>query len=91
MTRIIENLAEISSMYDAVFCDLWGCVHNGLEPFADAVDALRAFKAEGGTVLLLTNAPRPRASVATQLDRIGVPRDCWDVITTSGDSGRTVS
>lgn len=88
MTRIIENLAEISGMYDAVFCDLWGCVHNGVEPFADAIEALRAFKAQGGTVLLLTNAPRPRASVATQLDRIGVARDCWDVIATSGDSAR---
>ncbi|MEX3014399.1 TIGR01459 family HAD-type hydrolase [Gymnodinialimonas hymeniacidonis] len=88
MTRIIENLAEISGMYDAVFCDLWGCVHNGVEPFAEAVEALRAFKTQGGTVLLLTNAPRPRASVATQLDRIGVPRDCWDVIATSGDSAR---
>jgi HAD superfamily hydrolase (TIGR01459 family) len=88
MTRIIENLAEISGMYDAVFCDLWGCVHNGVDPFAEAIEALRAFKAGGGTVLLLTNAPRPRASVATQLDRIGVPRDCWDVIATSGDSAR---
>lgn len=88
MTRIVETLAEISDLYDAVFCDLWGCVHNGIDAFDEAVDALRAFKAQGGTVLLLTNAPRPRASVATQLDRIGVPRDCWDVIATSGDSAR---
>lgn len=88
MTRIIDSLADISNMYDAVFCDLWGCVHDGIDAFSEAVEALRAFKAQGGTVLLLTNAPRPRASVATQLDRIGVPRDCWDVIATSGDSAR---
>ncbi|MEJ6394049.1 TIGR01459 family HAD-type hydrolase [Gymnodinialimonas sp. 2305UL16-5] len=88
MTRIIDTLADVSDQYDAVFCDLWGCVHNGLEPFADAIEALRAFKAKGGAVLLLTNAPRPRVPVAEQLDRIGVPRDCWDVIATSGDSAR---
>ncbi|MBF9043945.1 TIGR01459 family HAD-type hydrolase [Rhodobacterales bacterium HKCCE4037] len=88
MSRIIESLSEISGQYDALFCDLWGCVHNGVEPFAEAVEALRAFKAQGGTVLLLTNAPRPRASVAKQLGRIGVPEDCWDVIATSGDSAR---
>ncbi len=88
MTRIIENMSEISDVYDAVFCDLWGCVHNGVDAFDEAVDALRNFKAQGGTVLLLTNAPRPRASVAAQLDQIGVPRDCWDVIATSGDSAR---
>ncbi|MCT4684815.1 MAG: TIGR01459 family HAD-type hydrolase, partial [Roseicyclus sp.] len=88
MTRIIDNLAEISGHYDAVFCDLWGCVHDGLRPFPAAVEALRAFKAQGGTVVLVTNAPRPRASVARQLDRMGVPTDCWDVIATSGDSAR---
>lgn len=88
MTRIIDSLADISDQYDAVFCDLWGCVHDGIHAFNEAVEALRAFKAGGGTVLLLTNAPRPRVSVATQLDRIGVPRDCWDVIATSGDSAR---
>ena len=60
MTQIIETLSEISDRYDAVFCDLWGCVHNGMEAFDEAVAALRAFKAQGGTVLLLTNAPRPR-------------------------------
>ena len=88
MTQIINSLAEISERYDALFCDLWGCVHDGLRAFPAAVEALRAFKAQGGTVVLVTNAPRPRASVAKQLDRLGVPADCWDVIATSGDSAR---
>jgi len=88
MTRIIPSLAEISGQYDAVFCDLWGCVHDGIRAFPAALEALRAFKAQGGTVVMLTNAPRPRASVATQLERLGVPEDCWDVIATSGDSAR---
>jgi HAD superfamily hydrolase (TIGR01459 family) len=88
MTRILESLAEISAQYDALFCDLWGCVHDGLRAFPEAVAALQAYKAQGGTVVLVTNSPRPRASVERQLDRIGVPRDCWDVIATSGDSAR---
>ncbi|MGY9053287.1 MAG: TIGR01459 family HAD-type hydrolase, partial [Rhodobacterales bacterium] len=36
MTNIIENLSEISTNYDAVFCDLWGCLHNGVEPYKEA-------------------------------------------------------
>ena len=88
MTRIIDTLADVSDQYDALFCDLWGCVHDGLRAFPAAVEALRGFKAKGGTVVMLTNAPRPRASVARQLDRLGVPEDCWDVIATSGDSAR---
>ncbi|PWK59506.1 TIGR01459 family HAD-type hydrolase [Roseicyclus mahoneyensis] len=88
MTRIIDNLAEIAEHYDALFCDLWGCVHDGIRAFPAAVEALRAFKAQGGTVVLVTNSPRPRASVEAQITRMGVPRDSWDVIATSGDSAR---
>ena len=88
MTQIIRSLAEISDRYDVLYCDLWGCLHNGYVPFPDAVEALRAFKAKGGYVLLLTNSPRPRASVEKQLEKIGVPRDCWDSIASSGDSAR---
>lgn len=88
MTTIIRSLSEISDRYDVLYCDLWGCLHNGYTPFAEAVEALRAFKAKGGYVLLLTNSPRPRASVEKQLEKIGVPRDCWDAIASSGDSAR---
>ncbi len=88
MTRIIQSLSEVASDYDALFCDLWGCVHDGLRPFAPAVAALRAYRAQGGTVVLVTNSPRPRLGVADQLAEIGVPADCWDTIATSGDSAR---
>lgn len=88
MTTIIRSLEEISDRYDVLYCDLWGCLHNGYTPFAEAVEALRAFKAKGGFVLLLTNSPRPRANVEKQLEKIGVPRDCWDSIASSGDSAR---
>ncbi|MBF9029251.1 TIGR01459 family HAD-type hydrolase [Rhodobacterales bacterium HKCCE3408] len=88
MTRIIDSLAEISSNYDALFCDLWGCVHDGVRAFPEAIEALRAFKAKGGAVLLLTNAPRPRADVARQVAKLGLPDDAWDIIATSGDSAR---
>lgn len=88
MTQIIDNFAAVSSKYNAAFVDLWGCVHNGVAALPDAVKALQAFRATGGTVVLVTNAPRPRASVETQIARMGVPNDCWDAIASSGDSAR---
>ena len=88
MTRIITSISEISESYDALFCDLWGCVHDGLTPFAEAVAALKAFRAKGGTVMMVTNAPRPHAPVRRQLERLGVPSDAYDGIATSGDSAR---
>ncbi len=89
MTQIIEHLADISDRYDALFVDLWGCVHNGIKAFPDAVQALRDYRARGGKVVLVTNAPRPRAGVIKQLDHFEVPPDCYDTIATSGDSARS--
>jgi HAD superfamily hydrolase (TIGR01459 family) len=88
MTELVPSLAALAPRYDAVFCDLWGCLHNGRAPFPAAVAALQAFRAGGGTVLLLTNAPRPAPLVQAQLGRLGVPRDAWDLIVSSGDAAQ---
>lgn len=88
MTRIIQSLSEISQNYEAAFVDLWGCVHDGVKAFPAAIEALRGFRARGGTVVLLTNAPRSRHEVVKQLEGFGVPEDAWDNIATSGDSAR---
>ncbi|TKD21954.1 TIGR01459 family HAD-type hydrolase [Rhodobacter capsulatus] len=88
MTRILQSLAEISARYDVLLCDLWGCVHNGVAPFPAAVAALEGFRGQGGRVILITNAPRPARFVAEGLDRMGVPREAWDAIVTSGDAAQ---
>lgn len=87
MTQIVTNFSEISTQYDVAFVDLWGCMHNGITPFMDAVLAMQTFRADGGKVVLVTNSPRPWDSVAQQLLDMGIS-ECWDAIATSGDSAR---
>jgi HAD superfamily hydrolase (TIGR01459 family) len=89
MTQIVNALSEISAQYDALFVDLWGCVHNGLRAFDAANKALIEYRAGGGIVVLVTNSPRPRAQVEQQLTDFGVARDAWDSIASSGDSARS--
>ena len=89
MSQIISSLSEISHSYDALFVDLWGCVHNGITAYPDAVAALQTYRAAGGKVVLVTNSPKPRAGVAEQLKGFNVPPDAWDTIATSGDSARS--
>ena len=88
MTQIISALSDISDQYDALFVDLWGCVHNGVTALPEAVAALQKYRAQGGKVVLVTNSPRPRMGVQKQLVHFGVPDDAWDTIATSGDSAR---
>ncbi len=89
MTQIIETLADVSDRYDALFVDLWGCMHNGITAFPEAVKAMQDYRARGGIVVLVTNSPKPRAGVAVQLEQFGVPTDAYDTIATSGDSARS--
>ncbi len=83
--RQIARLAEISDDYDVLLCDIWGVVHNGVAAFPSASEALVAYRRRGGTVVLITNAPRPSAPVRRQLLKLGVAPDAFDDIATSGD------
>lgn len=73
--------------YRVIFCDVWGVVHDGVHLYPNAVERLRGWRKEGRQVILVTNAPRTVESVAAQLERIGLPEDCWDDIATSGEAG----
>ncbi len=85
---IIEAISPLARETEAWLVDLWGVMHNGVAPFPGAVEACRRFREQGGLVVLLSNAPRPWMSVAGQLERIGVPRETYDAIVSSGDATR---
>jgi HAD superfamily hydrolase (TIGR01459 family) len=82
---IIEGLSAIAARYDAILCDIWGVLHNGRHAFPPASEALAAFRRRGGAVVLVSNAPRPNASILRQVLRLGVSPDAFDSIVTSGD------
>lgn len=83
---VIEGLSALSERYDALVCDVWGVVHNGVEAYPAAVEALTRFRKErGGIVVLVTNSPRPHGPVLTQLEGFGVTEGAFDAVVTSGD------
>lgn len=84
----VEGLQPLAESYDLILCDVWGVLHNGVKAYVAASDALTRFRAKGGRVVLVSNAPRPGASVGTQLDGFQVPRSAYDAIVTSGDLTR---
>jgi HAD superfamily hydrolase (TIGR01459 family) len=87
---LLDRFSAIAPHYDVVLCDIWGVVHDGIAAHAHACDALMRYRADGGTVVLITNAPRPSPWVVRQLDRLGVPPDAYDDVMTSGDLAREV-
>ena len=83
-------LQQLSQSYPVWFCDIWGVLHNGVSPFGKTVDALERHRKNGGTVILVTNSPRTSLGVMQQLDEIGVARQAYDGLATSGDVTRTL-
>lgn len=90
MITLTDNFAALAAQYDVVLSDVWGVTHNGVTAFPEACDALERFRKRGGTVILITNAPRRGEAVCRQLDRLGVPRTAYDGIVSSGDVTCTV-
>lgn len=84
MPPIIENAGELLARYDVLFCDIWGVVHNGQTAYVDGCAALKQFREGGGTVILVSNAPRTPKVVAKVLAEKHVPENCWDAIVSSG-------
>ncbi len=80
-----EQFSILSRRYDAVLSDVWGVIHNGVAAFREACEALMQFRSGGGTVILVSNAPRPGEIVKGLLDKLRVPREAYDGIITSGD------
>lgn len=82
---LLSGLGEIADRYDVILSDVWGVVHNGKAAFPKACDALSRFRARGGTVVLVTNAPRPYPPILEQLRLLGAPDSAFDAVVTSGD------
>lgn len=83
----MSALDRLDLRYRLILCDLWGCVHDGAHLYPGAAERLLQWRSEGRFVILVTNAPRPIEAVAAQLARLGLPREAWDAISSSGEAG----
>ena len=87
---ILDRLGALQPRARAWICDIWGVIHNGAEAFPAAVEACVSFRAGGGRIILVSNAPRPSDGVVAQLGALGVPRSAYDAVLTSGDVARAM-
>lgn len=90
MAQRIQSFSDITQHYDVALCDVWGVLHNGVEAFSYASEALAAARAAGLAVVLITNSPRPHPGVKVQIRGLGVTDDAYDRIVTSGDVTRAL-
>ncbi|NHO31438.1 TIGR01459 family HAD-type hydrolase [Acetobacter fallax] len=83
--EVLSGVSALADRYDGYVVDLWGTVHDGVAPYPGAVDCLKALRAAGKRVVLLSNAPRPAKVVQAQLAGMGVDGTLYDGLMTSGE------
>jgi HAD superfamily hydrolase (TIGR01459 family) len=88
LPHALPGLSAIAADYDILLCDVWGVIHNGRESWPEACAALTRFNEQGGQVVLISNSPRPGPGLVVQMDQLGVPREAWRAVVTSGDATR---
>ncbi|MBI5165234.1 MAG: TIGR01459 family HAD-type hydrolase [Magnetospirillum sp.] len=86
MTRWIEGLSVLSDGFDGFILDLWGVIHDGVEAYPNAGATLAALKAAGKRTLLLSNAPRRGPALVEQMARMGLGRELYDLVLSSGEA-----
>lgn len=82
----LGGLSEVAAQYDGFILDLWGVVHDGVNPFPDTIPTLRELRRAKRKVWMLSNAPRRAQLVVDRLTAMGVTPDLYDGVVTSGEA-----
>ncbi len=83
---ILDGMRQVADRYDGFILDLWGVIHDGERPYAGVAECLARLRDAGKRVCLLSNAPRRVASVVARLEELGLPRDLYDAVLSSGEA-----
>ena len=82
----LDGLQSIADNYDLFYIDLWGVIHNGIKLHNSAIETLNELKKKNKSFILLTNAPRPNATVNKFLEKMGMSEDLREHVFTSGEA-----
>jgi HAD superfamily hydrolase (TIGR01459 family) len=88
--RRLGTISELAGDFDGFLVDLWGVVHDGERPYPGVREGLEEIVARGGRVLFLSNSSRLGEQLAESLVAMGVSRDTFVDVVSSGDVTREV-
>ena len=86
--RAINGLGEVADTFDGFILDLWGLVHDGAHAYPHSAETFRRLKAANKKTLLLSNAPRRAYALVEAMTRMGIDRDIYGDVLSSGEATR---
>lgn len=85
-TTFADRLSEIASRYKGFIIDQWGVLHDGGDPYPDAIDCLTSLRASGARIVLLSNSGKRSAFNQERLAEMGYHDGLYDAVVTSGEA-----
>ena len=87
MKKIIrkKNFSEIEKFYEGFLFDLYGVTHNGVKLFPDIINILQKIKSLKKKVAFISNAPRKSEEIKKFLNKIGLKKNLYFDVISSGD------
>lgn len=82
----LPGFATLADQYDGFILDLWGVIHDGVNPYPGAVDVLQRLHAAGKPFAMLSNAPRRAHVTRAGMQAMGIPDHLTTRIMTSGEA-----
>lgn len=83
-TTVIDGVEQVADLYDGWIFDVWGTLYDGGVVFPEALGVLRRLAERGAAVAVLSNSPRLEGVVAERLDGLGIDRELYRAVVTSG-------
>jgi HAD superfamily hydrolase (TIGR01459 family) len=84
--QFLDGFGAMAPGYGGFIVDLWGVVHDGVNPYPGAIDTLARLRDAGKRVVLLSNAPRRAAVAQAAMRAMGIADDLYTGIMTSGEA-----
>ena len=81
----ISGINEIVESYDSFIIDLWGVVHDGTQLYPGALETIKTLNELGKKIVFLTNAPRRSQAAEIVLNSLGVTKDLYITVVSSGE------
>ncbi len=84
---IHDGLNDVMDRYDHFILDVWGVLHDGIDPYPGTLAALAGLQQKKKNVLLLSNSPERSVRMGKmKLEPMGIMPGTYNLFLTSGDA-----
>ena len=85
MTKIIDSISDIISLYDVFILDQWGVMHDGYKGYDHAVSAVEQLIKENKKLIIISNSSKRKNSSISRLKSLGFDKNHFIEVMTSGE------